>query len=171
MRITKKVIKEVDEVVATQCHKCGIWFESNINDTTQSFNIEFNQASKYEYPWGVTLCETCLEKIVKEFLIVPDNFMGEKSHVPAFISDHELHQNLFDEWKISGEWNYDENPWKSYYSSDNANQDNESCEEYEQYYEWVSDAIEIRKPLHINIVRLATVYEIGLAKRWCEDND
>ena len=151
MRITKKVTKEVDEVVATQCHKCGIWYESNHNDTTQSFHIEFNQASKYEYPWDVTLCETCLEKIVKEFLVVPDNFMGEKAYVPAFISDHELHQSLFDEWKISGEWNYDDDPWKSYYGDGNSNQELESYEEYEEYNEEISDAIEDRKPLHTNL--------------------
>jgi len=165
MRITKKVTKEVDEVVATQCHKCGIWYESNHNDTTQSFHIEFTQASKYEYPWDVTLCETCLEKIVKEFLVVPDNFMGEKSHVPAFISDHELHQTLFDEWKRTNEWNYDENPWKSYYGDGNSGEEFESCEEYEEYYGEISDAIEVRKPLHINVARLATIHKIGLVKR------
>jgi len=151
MRITKKVTKEVDEVVATQCHKCGIWYESNHNDTTQSFHIEFNQASKYDFPWDVTLCETCLEKIVKEFLIVPDNFMGEKAYVPAFISDHALHQSLFDEWKLTNEWNYDDNPWKSYYGDCNSNQEFEEYEEYEEYNEEISDAIEDRKPLHTNL--------------------
>jgi len=150
MRITKKVTKEVDEVVANQCHKCGIWFESDNNDTTQSFHIDFSPASKYDFPWDVTLCETCLEKIVKEFLIVPDNFMGEKAYVPIFISDHELHQSLFDEWKISGEWNYDENPWKNYYG-DGSQQELESYEEYEEYNEEISDAIEDRKPLHTNL--------------------
>jgi len=150
MRITKKVTKEVDEVVATQCHKCGIWFESDNNDTTQSFHIDFSPASKYDFPWDVTLCETCLEKIVKEFLIVPDNFMGEKAYVPTFISDHALHQNLFDEWKISGEWNYDDNPWKNYYG-DGSQQELESYEEYEECNEEISDAIEDRKPLHTNL--------------------
>ena len=154
MRITKKVTKEVDEVVASQCHKCGIWFESNHNDTTQSFHIEFNQASKYEYPWDVTLCETCLEKIVKEFLIVPDNFMGEKAYVPAFISDHELHQSLFDEWKLTNEWNYDDNPWKNYCGDGNSNQEFEEYEEYIEEYEEFYDAVEDRKPLHTNPFKL-----------------
>ena len=150
MRITKKVTKEVDEVVANQCHKCGIWFKSDNNDTTQSFHIDFSPASKYDFPWDVTLCETCLEKIVKEFLVVPDNFMGEKAYVPAFISDHELHQSLFDEWKRTDEWNYDDNPWKNYYG-DGSQQELESYEEYEEYNEEISDAIEDRKPLHTNL--------------------
>jgi len=151
MRITKKVTKEVDEVVANQCHKCGIWFKSDNNDTTQSFHIDFSPASKYDFPWDVTLCETCLEKIVKEFLVVPDNFMGEKAYVPAFISDHELHQSLFDEWKRTDEWNYDDNPWKNYYG-DGSQQELESYEEYEEYDEEISDAIEDRKPLHTNLI-------------------
>ena len=87
---------------------------------------------------------------MKEFLVVPDNFMGEKAYVPAFISDHELHQSLFDEWKISGEWNYDDNPWKNYYG-DGSQQGLESYEEYEEYNEEISDAIEDRKPLHTNL--------------------
>jgi len=142
MIITKKVIKEVNEVVAIQCHQCGEYFEPT--STIQNFKTSIGQSmSAFDF-W---LCETCLTNIVKGLLVVPENFMNESGYVPTFISDHELHQTLFDEWKITNEWNYDEDPWKEYYSSDNSNQE---FEEYEEYNEEIYDV----KPLHTNILKL-----------------
>lgn len=118
MRITKKVEILADEIVGIQCNKCGNWFEPNYTNTTQSFNTEFGEGSKYETSWDFEMCESCLENLVKTFKVVPSGFMGERSYVPAFITDHDLHQELFEEWKISGEWNYDDNPYKEFYKED-----------------------------------------------------
>ena len=86
----------------------------------------------------------------------------------SFDLDHDLHQKLFVEWQETNIWNCDENPWQDYYSEGNSDQELESYEEYEEYNEEISDAIEVRKPLHINVARLATIHKIGLVKRWCE---
>ena len=156
----------VPVLVGSLCNKCGNVFEPN-DTNIQPLNTPLVGYGNLKYE----ICNDCQLKFIKSFTIVPTNFKSSPHFTSSFDLDHDLHQSLFEEWKKTDVWNCDENPWKSYYSEDILDQENESYEEYEEYYEDISNAIEVRKPLHINIVRLATVHQIGLAKRWCENND
>jgi len=157
MRITKsvEVTKNEQFLVGSLCNKCGEVFEPH-DDKIQSFNLQLGY-----HNWQYELCDDCIVDMVRSFLIVPSGFMSDPNFTSSFDIDHELHQNLFDEWKLSGKWNCDENPWRDFYSEDNSDQEFES---YEEYYEEISNAIEVRKPLRINVVRLATIHKIGLVK-------
>jgi len=158
-----KIYENVETVVIVQnqkgslCNKCGEVFEPH-DDKIQSFDLQLGY-----HNWKYELCDNCLVEMIRGFLIVPSGFMSDPNFTSSFDIDHDLHQKLFDEWKVSGIWNCNENPWKDYYE-DNSDQEFESYEEYEEYHEEISDAIEVRKPLHINIVRLATIHKIRVVK-------
>ena len=147
MKIFEHVVVEKVEsqLRGILCNKCGEVFEPNYGNTTQQFDTattgEYN--GTYPSPFKFDLCESCLTNFVKTFKLVPDNFMNESGYTPAFITDHELHQSLFEEWQKTGEWNYDDNPWPK--KSDNYN---ECSEEIHEDYEEFSDATEDRNPLY-----------------------
>jgi len=150
-------------VVGKLCNKCGNVFSSYAE------NIKTSNTDLGEYGnCKSEICDDCNLEFIKSFAIVPIGFKSSPHFTSSFDLDHELHQKLFDEWKISGIWNCDENPWQDYYSEDNSDQESEI---YEEYNKEISDAIEVRKPLHINVVKLATIHKIGLVKRSCENND
>jgi len=153
-------------VVGKLCNKCGNVFSSYAE------NIKTSNTDLGEYGnCKSEICDDCNLKFIKSFAIVPIGFKSSPHFTSSFDLDHELHQKLFDEWKISGIWNCDENPWQDYYSEGNSDQELEFYEEYEEYIEEISDALEVRKPLHINVAKLATIHKIGLAKRRCKNND
>ena len=168
MIITKsmEITRTEQIVVGKLCNKCGNVFSSYAE------NIKTSNTDLGEYGnCKSEICDSCNLEFIKSFAIVPTGFKSSPHFTSSFDLDHELHQKLFDEWKISGIWNCNEDPWKEYYSFDNFNQDDESYEEYEEYNEEISDAVKVRKPLHINVTRLATIHKIGLVKRWRENND
>jgi len=168
MRIYENIetLVVVSDLKGIVCNKCGEVFSSH-DDKIQPFNTPLGDYGDCKYE----ICDTCSLEFIKSFTIVPENFMSDSNFTSSFDLDHELHQRLFDEWKSSNVWNCDENPYKDHYSESNSDQEFESYEEYEEYNEEVSDALEVRKPLHTNVVRLATIHKIRLVKRWCEDND
>lgn len=141
MKVYEYVSTMVPEVRGIICNGCGDAFEPNYSDTTQEFATVDKNNSRYPTPFKFELCETCLTKIVKTFKIVPENFMNETAYVPSFMSDHDLHQKLFDEWKSTDKWNCDENPYKEYYKYSgneiNINEselENELDEEIEAFF-------------------------------------
>lgn len=78
------------------CNKCGC----SIYYTTE-IDIKFSYGSHFDLEtWNIELCDSCLEDIVKTFNIVPNGFMTDK-YIPI---SKEKHQRLFDEWKITDEW-------------------------------------------------------------------
>ena len=113
MRISENVEQTVTVSIprGTICNRCGepySPYDENIHP--------FNSSLGYSENVGSDLCETCITNIIKTFKIVPTGFM---SNLPCYEStydtDHELHQRLFDEWKLTGIWNWpDENPYKEY---------------------------------------------------------
>ena len=165
MIISKSVdVTRVEQIqLGKMCNGCGNIFEP-YDEQVKSFESQIG----YNVTWKYELCSTCILGIIKTFAIVPENFMSDSNFTSSFDLDHDLHQKLFVEWQETNIWNCDENPWQDYYSEDNSDQESEI---YEEYNEEISDALEVRNPLHINVVRLATIHKIGLAKRWCENND
>jgi hypothetical protein len=128
MRITESVekITFVDELKEIQCNCCGKTFEPNNNEfhSMQQINLSFGYESQFDnQKWDIDLCEVCLLKIIKGFKHVPDKFMSDPYHISSFDSDSVLHQQLFDEWKVNQEWNYeDENPYEEYYQDEQTNE-------------------------------------------------
>jgi len=147
MRIINKVEKIVtkNELVGIICNKCGNLFSPH-DDKIQPLNTPLGDYGDCKFE----LCDDCSLEIIKTFAIVPENFMSDSNFISSFDLDHELHQQLFDEWKSSGKWNCDENPWRDYYNEDNSSQE---YEEYEEYYEGNKN-IETRKPLHSSVLKL-----------------
>jgi len=162
MIITKSVeITRTEQIVVGKvCNKCGNVFSPHAEDIQPS-NTDLGEYGNCKSE----ICNNCWLEFIRSFSIVPTGFKSSPHFTSSFDLDHELHQSLFKEWQISNVWNCDENPWKNYYSDGNSDQDNESCEEYEEYNEEISDALEVRKPLHINVVKLATIHKIGLVKK------
>lgn len=112
-----KIVENVEQVVTVEipkgtiCNHCGETFEP-YDSKIKSFSSDLEESQSV----SAELCEVCLIHIIKGFKIVPTGFM---SHLPYYASaydiDHELHQKLFEEWKISNVWNWpDENPYKEY---------------------------------------------------------
>jgi len=151
MIITESVeITRTEQIVVGKlCNKCGNVFSSHAE------NIKTSNTDLGEYGnCKSEICDSCNLEFIKSFVIVPTGFKSSPHFTSSFDLDHELHQKLFDEWKISGIWNCDENPWRDFYNEDNFDQGFESYEEYNEEYEEFYDAIEDRKPLHTNILRL-----------------
>jgi len=125
---TVETIVYEQQIVGSLCNKCGNVFGPH-DETIKPSNANLGEYgnSKYE------ICDECHLKFIKSFLIVPTGFMSSPFFTSSFDLDHELHQRLFDEWRQTGVWNWDEDPWRDYYS------DNEE----------VSDAIEVRKPCYV----------------------
>ena len=163
MIITESVEITVVEhnVVGVICNCCGKPVKQDKLNSVQQLNFSFGYDSLFDNnnPWIAEMCEICLIKFIKTFKIVPKNFMIDKSYISKYDNNHDLHQKAFEVWKETNEWDYDEDPYINFYEEDFLE------------YEEISDALEVRKPLHINVVKLATIHKIGLAKRWCENND
>jgi len=123
-----RIIENVETIVTVQdlkgivCNKCGDVFNlENIDSCPiQQINLYFGYESKFDnQKWGIDLCENCLLDIIKSFKIVPDNFMSDPSYTSSFDTDAVLHQDLFENWKSTNEWNCeDENPYKNYFIED-----------------------------------------------------
>ena len=108
--VETKVI--IQETVGIICNKCGEVFTPSPSDGVQKFKVTFGEGSRFDSDWHLDICDNCVSDIVKTFKVVPDGFMSESQfYVSSFDLDHDLHQRLFDEWKETGEWNCDENPW------------------------------------------------------------
>ncbi|WP_340032587.1 hypothetical protein NSQ20_12035 [Paenibacillus sp. FSL K6-1122] len=115
-RIVKKSVEvtETKDVVVSEsvrCNRCGEQYENvycdserfigNWDAMIQSFKFAFGYGSKFdgEY-WEFDLCEICLESIFKDFKYVPNGFRSDE-----YIQlDDERHQAVFDNWKVTGEW-------------------------------------------------------------------
>ena len=112
MIITKSVeVTEIKQVpVGKLCNKCGNVFEL-YDDRIQSSNTPLGEYGNCKSE----ICDNCWIEFIKSFSIVPTGFMSDPNFTSSFDLDHNLHQQLFNEWKISGEWNCDENPWRDYY--------------------------------------------------------
>ena len=162
MIITESVeITRTEQViVGVICNCCGKPVEQDKLDSIQQLNFSFSYNSIFDNnnSWKAQMCEICLINFIKTFKIVPENFMIDKSFISKYDNNHDLHQEAFELWKETNEWK-DEDPYMNFYEEDFLE------------YEEVSDALEVRKPLHINVVKLATIHKIGLAKRWRENND
>lgn len=137
--VNEKKLVVVSELKGIQCNKCGCIFEPNYEDRVQRFdNILFGYGSEYvnQKPWGFELCEECLLEFIKEFKIVPENFMSSASLISVCDSDSELHQKAFDHWKETDEWDYDdENPYGDHYHGNGINDENEVENEEQQQQE------------------------------------
>jgi len=148
MIITKsiEVTRTEQIVVGKLCNKCGNVFSSYAE------NIKTSNTDLGEYGnCKSEICDDCWIKFIRTFSIVPSGFKSNPQFTSSFDLDHDLHQKLFIEWQETNVWNCDDNPWRDYYSEDNLDQEFESYEEYEEYNEEISDAIEVRKPLHTNL--------------------
>ena len=147
-------------IVGVICNCCGKPVEQDKLDSIQQLNFSFGYNSIFDNnnSWKAQMCEICLINFIKTFKIVPENFMIDKSFISKYDNNHDLHQEAFELWKETNEWK-DEDPYMNFYEEDFLE------------YEEVSDALEVRKPLHINVVKLATIHKIGLAKRNYKNND
>jgi len=143
MRIYENVetLVIVSNLKGILCNKCGKPFNPH-DENIQPFNTSLGDYGNCKSE----ICDVCALEFIKSFVIVPNGFMSSPHFTSSFDLDHELHQKLFDAWKISGVWNCDENPWKDYYD----NSDDSQEENYEEFY----DATEDRKPLHTNPFKL-----------------
>jgi len=145
MIITKnvEVTRTEQIVVGVICNCCGKPVEQDKLDSIQQLNFSFGYNSIFDNnnSWKAQMCEICLIKFVKTFMIVPENFMIDKSYISKYDNNHDLHQTAFEIWKETNEWE-DDDPYKSFYEEDFSD------------YEEISDAIEDRKPLHTNPFKL-----------------
>jgi len=134
MRYYEKVQKtmEDNELRGIQCNKCGEIFEPNYGNIIHEINISDGYSSKFTSPFKFDICEKCLIKFLKEFLLVPDNFMNDFAGVPPYATDHELHQKLFNEWKKTEKWNYEDNPYRDAWMS---KEEFINIEDDEKFYE------------------------------------
>lgn len=95
-----------------RCNKCGNEAEQGENHMSEGFlwneqfkNIElsFGYLSKFDNEtWKFTLCEECILDMVKTFKYVPQGFYIDST--PTSIEMTEQHQEVFDYWKETGEW-------------------------------------------------------------------
>jgi len=146
MKITENVEVIVPKLRGFICNKCGNAFDSH-DDNIQSLNTKLGQDygdCKFE------LCSNCILEIFKDFLIVPTGFMSDPTFTSSFDLDHDLHQNLFNEWKIINIWNCDENPYRDYYENYDEYSEEESYDEFDEE----NENIEVSKPVHSGILRL-----------------
>jgi len=148
MIITESVeITRTEQVIVGRlCNKCGNVFSSHAE------NIKTSNTDLGEYGnCKSEICDDCWIEFIKTFSIVPSGFKSNPQFTSSFDLDHDLHQKLFVEWQETNVWNCDENPWRDYYENyDELISEEESYEEYEEFY----DAIEDRKPLHTNVLKL-----------------
>lgn len=104
-RETKKVEKQIEEVSAA-CNKCGKKFEKNKSDLCwdaqlHNFGVSGGYGSEYDMEsFDFDLCEECVNELVKTFMIVPNGFKMGSFVYPK----HEHHQKVFNNWKVTGEW-------------------------------------------------------------------
>lgn len=115
MRISeaRETVVVVYDLKGTLCNKCGKVFEA-YDDSVKQFDLPMG----YEI-FKFDLCYDCIMDIIKTFKIVPTGFKSDPSYTSSYDLDHELHQELFETWKISNEWpdDKDENPyWEEYES-------------------------------------------------------
>jgi hypothetical protein len=128
-----RVFENVETVVVVSeekgiiCNKCGK-VSAPYSDTMHQIDIRVGQYGN----WKFDLCEECLFGVVKEFQTVPQNFMSDPSVIAPFDTDHDLHQQLFENWKITNEWDCgDTNYYKNYYNEYEDDFDINSPSEYE----------------------------------------
>jgi len=117
MRIAESVQKVmiVEETRGIQCNKCGTVFQP-YDEKIKEFNAPLGNSNDVR----CDLCDDCLLEIIRTFKVVPTGFMSETGYTSSFETDKELHQNLFEEWKLTNEWNCeDENPYKEFYEQPN----------------------------------------------------
>ena len=141
------IVENIETVIVQQktvgklCNKCGLPFSPHAEDI-KTTNTDLGEYGNPKYE----ICDKCHLEFIKSFAIVPTNFKSSPYFTSSFDLDHDLHQNLFEQWQISGIWNCDEDPWRDYYENyEEYLLDYESYEEYED----VSDAIEVRKPYYV----------------------
>lgn len=123
MRIIKNEEKVVLEktLKSITCNCCGKEFEPEQSDILQEIKLMFSYNSQFDNQqwWRFDICESCILKIIKTFKIVPENFMSDPAYVSASDMGHEVHQRVFDLWKETGEWNWeDQSPFDDEYYED-----------------------------------------------------
>jgi hypothetical protein len=139
MRIVENIEKVVltEQLVGVVCNCCGKALETNELNSVQKINLSFGYGSEFDtQEWGVDLCENCIKNITKQFKVVPDKFMSNPFFTSSFDLDHDLHQEMFNKWKINEEWDdtYDEE------------------ELYQGYIEFIES--QLRKPADSNTFKI-----------------
>lgn len=80
----------------TICNKCGLEVLY-----TNPIDFKFNYGSHFDLErWRFNLCDDCIEDIIRTFNVAPHGFMVDK-YIPI---SEEKHKKLFEEWKITDEW-------------------------------------------------------------------
>jgi hypothetical protein len=146
MRYYEKVQKTVEQsnLKGIQCNRCEEIFEP-YDELIQPFDLPLhNEYGQINFD----LCNKCLLEIIKELKIVPNGFKSDSGFTSSFDLDHELHQQLFDEWKETGIWNNDENPYRDAWMCGMAN-----IEKEEELFDELEN-IETRKPLYSNGLKI-----------------
>ena len=118
MRVTENVeqVVVIQELKGIQCNKCGKSFQPSYANSIQQIDLSFGYSSEFDgQRWSLDLCEHCLLDIIKGCKVVPEGFMIDPSYLSPSDGDHDLHQQNFEDWKISGEWKDDAiNPYEGY---------------------------------------------------------
>jgi hypothetical protein len=138
MRYYKKAQKiiEESELRGIQCNRCEEVFEP-YDELVQPFNLPLhNEYGQINFD----LCENCLLEIIKELKIVPNGFKSDSGFTSSFDLDHGLHQQLFDEWKRTGIWNNDENPYRDAWIN-RENTDNKKINKLANFESWLNSAL------------------------------
>lgn len=151
MRIieNKEIMQTIEILTEVRCNCCGENIQFEKLGLVQQLNLSFEYGSEYEnQKLQIDMCEDCLTSLMKTFKIVPSGFMGESAYIPKFITDHKLHQELFEEWQRTGEWNYDDNPYNCDYDENYLEDDS-----YEQYNDKFENT-ETPKPTHNPILKI-----------------
>lgn len=127
----KKVVT-VSELKGIQCNKCGNIFEPNYGDSSQQFEALVGYNSNFNSNFKFDLCEKCLLEFVMQFEIVPDNFMC--GYTTQYKEDSNLHQEKFNNWKTTGEWDdTNDNPQIEYINPDISYDNEFDFNESDQY--------------------------------------
>ena len=131
MRITsaRETIVIVDDLEGLVCNCCGKLFKPEQSDLVQHFDLHFGYHSKFDNKgnWKGEICENCYVAFIKTFKIVPENFMSDPDYISDYDKDHNLHQELFDNWKETDEWPEDENT-DCFYSFEENYEETENTE-------------------------------------------
>jgi len=155
MRFYEEVEKlaTVKEPRGAICNCCGNAFEPKDENLLQQIILSFGYGSQFanNRPWDMDICENCWINFIKTFKYVPKNFKCEPQFFEsAYDVDPELHQQIFENWKLTGEWYDDDidNPWIKHYSENEFDFDetfDENDEFVEEFYN--NQKMDDRKPL------------------------
>jgi|GEM_PF-2621711 len=83
------------------CNKCGKSIKRSYDEDFKTINLDFGYESSFDgETWSFDLCDDCLEEMIKTFKYPPSGFKID-NHL---LLDDDMHQRVFEDWKITGEW-------------------------------------------------------------------